>query len=152
MLKKFLRSKYSILGLIVFVALLYMLQNKAIVPLVMSVVESDLFFEKPVEENEQLGKINGKTQRAGFALMHCKDAVKDEGNLPDNAEFLDNKYEAWALGNRHYIIRSSVRVVDSEKGQMEKLYACKIRMIADDETDAKSWSVLGVDFTAANAN
>jgi hypothetical protein len=152
MLKKFLRSKYSILGLILFVALLYMLQNKAIVPLVMKVVESDLFFEKPVEEEEQLGKIGGKTQRTGFALMYCKDAVKDEGKLPDNTEFLDNKYEAWALGNRHYIIRSSIRVVDPEKGQVEKLYACKIRMIADDEADAKSWSVLGVDFTAANTD
>jgi hypothetical protein len=152
MIKKLLRSKYSLLGLVLFVALLYMLQNKAIVPLVMKVVESDLFFEKPVEEDEQLGKINGKTQRTGFALMHCRDAVKEEGKLPDNAEFLDDKYEAWALGNRHYIIRSSVRVIDPEKGPMEKLYACKIRMVADDAADAKSWSVLGVDFTAPGGN
>jgi hypothetical protein len=147
---KIFRSKYSVIFLVLFIALLYFLQEKAIVPLVMQVVKSDAFFEKPVEEDEPLGKIQTKTQRTGFALMHCKDAVKEEGDLPDNVEFLDEKYEAWALGNRHYIIRSSVRIIDPEKGQMEKAYACKIRMTGDDEADSKNWEVQGVDFNAMN--
>jgi hypothetical protein len=145
---KLVRSKYSLIFLVLFIALLYFLQEKAIVPLVMKVVKSDLFFE-PEKEEEQLGRIEKKTQRIGFALAQCKDAVKEEGELPDSVEFSDDKFEAWALGNRHYIIRSSVRVIDPEKGQTEKLFACKIRMTGDDETDPKSWSILGVDFTQA---
>ncbi|CAL1241164.1 hypothetical protein [Candidatus Methylocalor cossyra] len=143
--KKLLRSRYSIVFLILFVALLYWLQSKAIMPAVMKIIESDLFVEKETEE-EQLGKIPTKTQRTGFALMHCKDALKQGNQLPDNVEFLDDKYEAWALGNRNYIIRSSLRLIDPEKGQLEKHFACKIRLVADDEADAKSWSVLGVDY------
>jgi hypothetical protein len=150
-LNKIFRSKYSIIFLVLFIAILYFLQEKAIVPLVMSVVKSDAFFEKPVEEDEPLGKVQGKTQRTSFALMHCKEGVKEEGNLPDNAEFLDEKYEAWALGNRHYIIRSVVRVIDPEKGQQEKPYACKIRMTGDDEADPKNWEIQGVDFNAINS-
>lgn len=146
MFTKLVRSRYSIVFLILFIALLYFLQEKAIVPLVMSVVKSDLFFEPEVAEEEELGKVNTKTQRTGYALLHCKDAVKEEGNLPDNAEFIDGKYEAWALGNRHYLIRSTVRFIDPEQGQMEKLFACKIRMTGNDEANPESWSILGVDF------
>lgn len=143
---KMVRSKYSVLFLALFIALLYFLQEKAIVPLVMSVVKSDLFFEPEVEEEEELGKVNSKTQRTGYALMHCKDAVKEQGQLAENVDFLDDKSEAWALGNRHYLIRSTVRIIDPEKGQTEKLFACKIRMTGPDEAKAESWSVLGVDF------
>lgn len=148
-LNKLFTSKYSLIFLVLFIALLYVLQEKAIVPLVMKVVKSELFFEPETEEQEELGQI--KNQRTGFALIYCKDAVKDEGDLPDNTEFVDDKYTAWALGNRHYVIRSTVRFVDPEKGQIEKLYACKIRMIGDDESKAESWSVLGVDFNPESA-
>ena len=144
---KLVRSKYSLVFLVLFIALLYFIQEKAIVPLVMSIVKSDLFFEPEKQEEEQLGKV--KSERTGFALMHCKDAVKEEGHLPEGTEFLDDKYEAWALGNRHYIIRARVRVIDPAQGQLERLYACKIRMTGEDEADPKSWSILGVDFTPA---
>ncbi|SMF96336.1 hypothetical protein SAMN02949497_3731 [Methylomagnum ishizawai] len=142
---KFTRGKFSILFLILFVALLYTVLNNGVMPLVMSIVKSDAFFEKEAEE-EQLGKIENKTPRIGYALSHCKDAVKYEGDLSDAAQFLDEKSEAWALGNRHYIIRSTVRIVDQEKGQVDRLFACKVRMIADNEADPNSWSILGVDF------
>ncbi len=145
LIAKITRGKFSLVFLIMFVILLYVVLNNGVMPLVMGVLKSDVFFEKEVEE-EQLGKIENRTPRIGYALMHCKDAVKDEGDLPDAAQFLDDKYEAWALGNRHYIIRSSVRIIDPEKGQIDRLFACKIRMVADDEADAKSWSILGVDF------
>lgn len=141
---KLTRSKYSLVLLVLFIGALYFLQEKAIVPLVMKVVKSDLFFEPEVEE-EELGKITNKTPRIGFALAQCKDSVKADNKL-DGAEFLDDKYEAWALGNRHYLIRSSVRFIDPEKGQVQKMFACKIRMTGDQETNPESWSILGVDF------
>jgi hypothetical protein len=143
-------SKFSIVFLIGFVALLYIILVKAVLPFTLDILKSDLFFEKPKEEGEQLGKIEHKTPRTGFALAQCKDAAKNEGNFPANAEFMDDKYEAWALGNRQYLIRSIVRVNDPAKGQTEKPYACNIRMVGDDESQAESWTVLGVDFNAVS--
>ncbi|MFM8444977.1 MAG: hypothetical protein ACKN9W_16770 [Methylococcus sp.] len=143
---KMVRSKYSILYLILFIGALYMLQEKAIMPLVMSVVKSEVFFEKPVEENEPLGKLDVKTERTAYALANCREAVKKDGDLPDNTQFLDENYEAWALGNRQYLIRSTVRLMDSEKGQIDKLYACTVRMTGEDQANPESWTLLGVDF------
>ena len=151
-ISKIVRSKYSLLYLLLFIAVLYALQEKAIMPLVMKVVESELFFEKPIEENEPLGKMTGKTPRTGYALIQCQDAVKQQGDLPDNAEFLDDKFEAWALGNRQYLIRSSIRIIDPEKGQMEKPYACTVRMTGEDESSPESWTILGLDLNAVVDN
>jgi len=142
-MKDLMRSKYSILFLFLFVIFLYALLDKAILPFVMKVVESNVFFEEETEE-EQLGNV--KNERTGFALMHCKNSMKEEGMLPDTAEFNNDKYDAWALGNRTYIIRSSVRVAEAEKGQVEKKFACKIRLVENDPADFKNWSILGIDF------
>ncbi len=146
---KMVRSKFSILYLILFIGGLYLLQEKAIMPLVMKVVSSELFFEKPIEENEPLGKLDAKTERTQFALANCHDAVKKQGDLPDNTEFLDNDYEAWALGNRQYLIRASVRMADPEKGQFDKLYACTIRLTGEDQANPENWKLLGLDFNPA---
>ncbi len=143
---KMVRSKFSIVYLLLFIGALYMLQEKAIMPLVMGVLKSDLFFEKVMDENEPLGKLDAKTERTRYALLNCRDAVKKEGDLDNNAVFLDDHYEAWALGNRQYLIRSSVRITDPAQGQFEKLYACTVRMTGEEMTDPASWSILGVDF------
>lgn len=143
-LNKFLSSKYSLVVLIVFIGLFYYSWDAFLKPFLINASESSLFVEAETPEQEELGPI--KNQRTAFALIFCKDAAKEEGNLPENAEFLDDKYQAWALGNRHYIIRTPVRLIDPEKGQVEKLFACKIRMTGDDESKPESWSILGVDF------
>lgn len=145
LINKVVRGKFSLVFLILFVIALYYILNKGVMPVVMSVLKSDVLFEEEVE-HEELGKIDTKTPRMGYALTNCKEAVKKEGDIPETAQFLDDGYEAWALGNRHYVIRSSVRVSDPDKGIQERLYACKLRMIADNESDPASWSILGVDF------
>ncbi len=137
---KLVRSKFSILYLIVFIGLLYTLQEKAIMPLVLKVVKSEVFFEKPIEENEPLGKLDKKTERTGYAFSSCRDAVKEQADIPDNAK-VDDDYEVWALGNRQYLIRSGVKMKDEEK-----LFACTVRLTNDDQTQMANWSILGVDF------
>ena len=143
---KIIRSKYSIIYLFLFIGAIYLLQEKAIMPLVMGVLKSDVFFEKVIDENEPLGQLDVKTERTRFALINCRDAVKKEGDLDDKAVFLDENYEVWALGNRQYLIRSSVRLTDPEKGQIDKLYACTVRMTGEDPANPENWSILGVDF------
>lgn len=142
-MKDLFRSKYSLLFLILFIILLYVVLEKAILPFVMNVVESDVFFEEETEA-ELLGNV--RNERTDFALMHCKNSMKEEEIVPEDADFLDGKYDAWALGNRTYIIRSGVRVTDPEKGMVEKKFACKIRLVENDPTDFKNWSILGIDF------
>jgi hypothetical protein len=143
---KLTRSRFSLVFLVIFVAVLYYVLNNGIMPWVMDILKSNAFYEKGAQEEEQLGRIENKTPRIAYALANCKDAVKDEGDLPEAAQFMDDKYEAWALGNRHYIIRSGVRIIDPEQGQVDKLFACKLRMVADDEANPDSWSILGVEF------
>jgi hypothetical protein len=145
---KLVRSKFSIIYLLLTIALLYTLQEKAIMPLVLSVVKSEAFFEKPVEENEPLGKLDTKTERTAFALANCRDAVRKEAHLPDDAQFQGENYEAWALGNRQYLIRSSVKVSEQGQATVDKLFACTIRLTADDQSKPENWTILGVDFNA----
>lgn len=145
---KLVRSKFSIIYLILTIGLLYTLQEKAIMPLVLSIVKSEVFFEKPVEENEPLGKLDTKTERTAFALANCRDAVRKEANLPDDAKFEGENYETWALGNRQYLVRSSVKVSEPGQASIDKLFACTIRLIGDDQTKPENWTILGVDFNA----
>ncbi|MBS1212820.1 MAG: hypothetical protein H6R26_1437 [Proteobacteria bacterium] len=140
---KTLPAKYSLPLLLVFVALLYLVTNKVIVPFVLKVVESDLFFVKD-DEQEELGKISN--QRTDFALAQCKRAMKEDKQVPETAQFDDSSYEAWALGGKSYVIRSHVSVPDETKGIVNRKYACKIQFEGGEEGNADNWSILGIDF------
>lgn len=137
--------KYSLVLLFGFVLLLYVSLNKVIVPFVMKVMDSELFLEKEDEEEpEELGKISN--ERTGYAFMHCKQAVKEEKGIPENAIFNDKDYEAWALGGKAYLIRSRVTLPAGGEGPGERKFACKIRLTGGDASDADNWSLLGIDF------
>ena len=134
---------WSVILLVLFIVGLYVLLQKVIMPGVMSVVQSNFFFEKD-EEQEELGKINN--QRSDAALGRCKSVMVADKHVPDTAQFVDRDYEAWALGGRTYLIRSMVIVASPEKGAIERKYACKIKYNGGNLDDGKSWDILGVDF------
>jgi len=133
----------SIIGLILFIVLLYVSLQKGIMPMVMKVVESNFFFEEE-EEKEELGKISNVRGEQAFA--QCKNVMVADKHVPENAQFIDKDYEAWALGGRTYLIRSHVNVSSPDKGATDRKYACKIRFNGGEMNDAKSWDILGVDF------
>ena len=137
----------SIIGLALFLVLLYAIQLKAVTPFVEKMSQSDLFIEKD-EEPEELGKITN--DRGINAFAQCKSVMVSEKHVPDTAEFIDKDYEAWALGGRTYLIRSHVNITSPEKGTEDRKYACKIKYNGGEPTDAKSWDMLGVDFNDAN--
>jgi hypothetical protein len=136
---------YSVILLIAFIAGLYFLQNKGIIPMVMKVVESDLFFIKDDEE-EELGKVD--TERTRQAEIHCKNTMKEEKKVPDTAQFNDSDYEAWALGGKTYVIRSHVLVSGENGAAVDRKYACKIQFNGGDIADIGNWTLLGIDFHA----
>jgi hypothetical protein len=133
----------SIIGLLLFIVLLYVLLQKVITPFVMTVVGSELFFEKDVEQ-EELGKISNA--RSDQAFVQCKAVMMAEKHVPEGSQFNDKEYEAWALGGRTYLIRSNVTVTVPEKGPQDRKYACKIKFNGGELNDAKSWDITGVDF------
>ena len=135
--------KYSLLFLVFFIIALYLVTNKAIIPWVTSVAESDVFFEKS-DDDEELGSI--KNERTTFGVAHCKSALKEEFELGDKAELGGDQYEAWALGNHTYLLHSSVRVPGADQQLVEKQFACKIQFVGTDMADANSWKVTGIDF------
>lgn len=137
-------QKISVLLLILFIAGLYWIQDHGIIPMVMKVVESELFFEKD-EEQEEIGKINN--ERADFALAHCKTAVQKDKDLPETAQFDDKNFEAWALGGKLYLIRSNILVPSDDNSRKdEKKYACKIKLKGQELANYDSWSIMGLDF------
>ncbi|MDD2768940.1 MAG: hypothetical protein PHT19_09405 [Methylococcus sp.] len=141
-----MRRNISLVLLVLFIVGLYVVQNKGVVPFVMKVLESDIFETKDDEE-EQLGKV--KNERTDFAYMHCKSHMLEEHVVPENSEFMDDKYEAWALGGKNYIVRSEV-LVTSEQGRAAEKFVCKLRMTGDDQTNKDSWSILGTELNPAD--
>jgi hypothetical protein len=138
-----LPKSVSVIGLLLFIVLLYVSLQKGITPLVMKVVESDLFFEKD-EEQEELGKID--SPRGVQAFAQCKSMMLADKLVPADAQFVDANYEAWALGGRTYLIRSHVSVNMPEKGMVDRKYACKMKFLGGELTDAKNWEQFGLDF------
>lgn len=136
-------KKYSVPLLVGFIVLLYVSLNKVIVPFTMKMLDTDLFLANEDEE-EELGKISN--ERTGYALMRCKDALKEDRQVAENALFNDADYEAWALGGKTYLIRSQVTLPTGEQGQSERKYACKIRLTGEQAAEANNWSILGIDF------
>lgn len=137
-------KKNSVILLILFIIGLYLIQNKGVIPFVTKVAESDLFFEKEVEEDEEIGNI--KNARTDFAFAHCKSAFKDEFEPGEATDLNSTEYEAWALGNRTYLVRSSVRMPDENQKMVEKKYACKIQYLGSEESNPGNWTVSGIDF------
>ena len=138
-----LPKAWSIILLLLFIVALYFSLQKIIMPGVMAVVQSNFFFETD-EEQEELGKISNA--RSDQAFTQCKNVMKADKHVPETAQFTGKEYEAWALGGRTYLIRSSVVIASPEQSPVERKYACKIKYNGGDLSDGKSWDILGVDF------
>lgn len=135
--------KYSGLLLILFIVGLYLLQNKAIMPFVEKVVQSDLFLENS-DDDEELGSIHN--DRTDFAFAHCKEAFKDKYESLEKAELSADQYQAWALASKSYLVRSPVRVPGDASDAADKAFACKIQFTGPDASDPASWTISGIDF------
>jgi len=134
---------WSMILLILFIGALYFSLQKLILPAVMAVVQSSIFFEKD-EEQEELGKISN--QRSDEAFKQCKAVMLADKHVPESSQFSAKEYEAWALGGRAYLIRSTVIITSPEQSAVQRKYACKIKYNGGELGDDKSWDILGVDF------
>ena len=137
-------NKYSFLLAILFILGIYALQNRAVVPAVMKIVNSELFTGDPAKGGDPVAISNEKT---AMAYIQCNDHVSHSFGAGDATEFPTKRYKAWDIGFGRYLVRSEF-TLKKENGIYEpKTYVCEIRYLGGDKSDAKSWALMGLDYS-----
>lgn len=126
--------------LVLFVIGLYVLQNKAITPLVENVAKSDLF----VEDTSDIGD----KDRSKLALLQCNDFVRAEVGENQTVAFESKDFHTWELGGGQYLVRSHVTEQDESGSKVQKNYACSVQFTGGDDTTHENWTLKGLDIVA----
>lgn len=134
---KVANSKLSPILLILFVAALYAVLSKAIIPFVEQVAKSDLFLEKAAEFEEK--------DRSSVALLQCNDFVREELGSAKAVQFETHAYKSWEISSGRYLVTSQVTAEDESGKPVRKNYACNVQYQGGDETDHSHWSLQGLE-------
>jgi len=129
--------KYSGLLLIAFIVGLYFFQNKAVMPFVEGVVESDAFDASPGEIVEK--------DRSQIALSHCVEFVREDLGLDHVLQFGTEESKAWEVSSGRYLVSSYVIEQDEAGKQVRKNFACNVQYTGGDEMDQSNWTLQGLD-------
>lgn len=135
--KKFGKSKISGLLLILFIVGLYLFQNKAVMPFVEGVVQSDMF-------DADTSALEGK-DRARIALSQCNDFVQEDLGNEHPLQFSGEDYKSWELASGRYLISSYVLQQDESGKQVRKNYACNVQFKGGDDMDHANWELQGME-------
>lgn len=138
-------KKFSLIFLIIGLAVLILATQKLILPLVYDVVKSDAFLIDSKDQGSQLPISNSMTD---LAFMHCNNHIKSELGADANIAFSQKPLNAWSLGNYEYIISSEATITNATNTTVNK-YACRIAYENGDNLDGAmdkdNWSIEGVD-------
>lgn len=134
-------KKYSLLILIAGFAVLILITQKIIMPLVQEVIKSDLFL---VDSKDQGSQLPISTPLTGVAFMHCNNYIKSELSPDVTVSFHEKPINAWSLGNYQYVINAEIDITNANT----KKYVCRITYNdRDDEKgaiDFDNWSIEGL--------
>ncbi len=138
-------KKYSLIFVIIGLAILIMLMQKIILPLVYDVVKSDAFLVDSKDQASQLPISNSMTD---LAFLYCNDHVKKELAEGTTISLPKKPLNVWSLGNYQYIVNAQIDITSSS-GTSSKKYACRIVYEKGDNQDGvndpENWSVEGID-------
>ena len=139
-------KKYSILILIVGLAVLLFIQKKIVMPLVLKVVQSDLFL---VDSKDQGGQSPISTPLSGLAFRHCNSYIKSKLGTEVTTNFPEKPVNAWSLGNYQYVINGEFDIfTNSTTNTITKKYVCRINYKNGDNEegslDFANWSIEGL--------
>jgi len=141
MLEKLTRNKYSLLLLAVYIVALYVLLNKAIVPLVVDIVDSEMFTGDP----SQSGKVTEvHDDRTAMALLQCNRFVSEKFDEDVNLNFATTGYQSWDIGFGRFLIKSFVDVAESGQPTVRKNYVCEIVHTGGDLAEQDNWELKGL--------
>ncbi len=141
MFKKFVQNPYSLLLLAVYIVALYVLLNKAIVPFVVNVVNSDTFSGDP-SQSGQVTEVHDN--RTAMALLQCNRFVKDKFDEKAVLTFANTGYNSWDIGYGRFIIKSHVDVTEPSEPTVRKNYVCEIKHIGGDLDQQDNWDLKGL--------
>jgi hypothetical protein len=130
-------NKFSGVLLIAFIVGLYFFQNKAVMPFVEGVVESDAFDSTTSEVTEK--------DRSALALTHCVEFVRDNLGLDHILQFGNDDSKAWEVASGRYLVSSYVLEQDEAGKQVRKNFACNVQYTGGDEMDQGNWTLQGLD-------
>ncbi|MGZ8164034.1 MAG: hypothetical protein ACXW04_00835 [Methylobacter sp.] len=138
-------KKYSLLILIAGFAVLILITQKIIMPLVQEVIKSDLFL---VDSKDQGSQLPISTPFTDLAFMHCNNYIKSELSPDVTVSFHEKPINAWSLGNYQYVINAKIDITDDNASINTKKYVCRITYNdGDDEKgafDFDNWSIEGL--------
>jgi hypothetical protein len=138
-------KKFSILYLIIGIAVLVLLTQKVILPLVNDVIKSDAFLVDSKDQGSQFPISNAMTD---LAFMHCNNYIKSELGSDASITFSDKPTNVWSLGNYQYVVNAELNMTN-EANAATKKYACRITYDNSDDTsgstDFDNWSIIGID-------
>ena len=117
-------------------------QYKVVKPLVMKVVQSDLF----LTDSDDQGTAYAITDKmTDFANMHCSHYISEDLGGETQPVFSDKPINAWDIGNHTYVINSELEMTDRDGRPHFKTYVCRISYEANtDPANYDNWSVYGI--------
>jgi hypothetical protein len=130
-------GKFSGLLLIAFIVGLYFFQNKAVMPFVEGVVQSDAF-------DSEVSDVGAK-DRSDIALTHCVEFVRVKLGLDHILQFGSDQSKAWEISSGRYLVTSYVLEQDESGKQVRKNFACNVQYTGGDEMEQDNWSLQGLD-------
>ncbi len=138
-------KKFSILYLIIGIAVLVLLTQKVILPLVNDVIKSDAFLVDSKDQGSQFPISNSMTD---LAFMHCNNYIKSELGSDVSITFSEKPTNVWSLGNHQYVVNAEFNMTNATNTATKK-YACRITYDNSDDTsgsaDFDNWSIIGID-------
>lgn len=137
-----MNKKLKVLTWLLFIVFLYVVTIRLVIPFVIKVLDSPLILKQT--EDDPVGELH--TPRTYLGLLHCENQLRadhglDERTSPSVAE---DAYKAWGLGDHTYVIKAKLDVPGPDKKPVLTDVVCKIKYNEGEETNPKSWTLLGV--------
>lgn len=137
-------KKYPVLILIVGLIALILFQQKAVMPFVWRVIQSDLFL---IKSNDQADMAPISTPLTGLAYTHCNTYIKSKLSPDASINFPEKPLNAWSIGNYQYVINAEIDVTTAANTSTKK-YVCRINYNNGDNEegslDFANWSIEGL--------
>ncbi|NOU43630.1 MAG: hypothetical protein HOO87_08740 [Methyloglobulus sp.] len=131
--------------LIIGIAVLILITQKLLLPLVYDVAKSDAFLVASNDQGSQMPISNSMTE---LAFTHCNNHIKSELGSDATVTPSNKPLNAWSLGNYQYVINGEISIISASNTSTKK-YACRITYENGDDltgsADFKNWSIEGID-------
>lgn len=138
-------KKHPILVFVLGLGILILIQRELVMPMINSVIKSDLFLVETQDQGSSTPISNTLTE---LAFAHCNSYIKSELGSKASISFPSKPINAWSLGDYQFVINAEVDITSDTSNTVTKKYVCRInyKNKSDEEgaLDSANWSVYGL--------